>query len=197
MNPHKIARLILGFAAGFVFPGLASCNDPVIPKPKGYLRIELPEISYRPFDSAQHYRFEASNQATVEAVGQKEGQSDWFTIVYPRFKAEVYLSYKPVGNNIADYLEDARTLAFKHLPKASGIADSLITNPKNSVFGNFYFLKGKGVASPIQFYLTDSINHFVRGALYFDFRPDNDSIAPVIEYLKKDLNHLAATFEWK
>ncbi|MBW7848122.1 MAG: gliding motility lipoprotein GldD [Bacteroidales bacterium] len=168
-----------------------------MPKPKGYLRIDLPERAYQPFDSAQHFRFDYSAFARVDRADQKAGHDDWYTIVYPQFKAEVYVSYKAVDKNLPVFLEDARTLALTHLPKASGIADSIVIVPENKVYGNFYFIQGKGVASPIQFYLTDSVHHFVRGALYFGFRPENDSIAPVIHFLKDDLRHLAGSLEWK
>ncbi len=176
---------------------LASCDEHTMPKPKGFLRIELPKKAYQRYDSAHHFRFDYSLAAHLEQAKRKSGQDDWLTIVYPQFKAEVYLSYKKVDKNLTVFLEDARTLALKHLPKASGIADSLVILPENRVYGNFYFIHGKGVASPIQFYLTDSVNHFVRGALYFGFRPNNDSIAPVIDFLKADLRQLAATLEWK
>lgn len=175
----------------------ASCSESYTPKPRGYLRIDLPENTYKSFDSARHYRFDYAATASVRQADEAVAQQDWFTIQYPSLKAEIYLSYKAVDNNLAVYLEDARTMALKHLPKASGIADSLIIQPGEKVFGSFYFIQGKGVASPVQFYLTDSTRHFVRGALYFGFRPNNDSIAPVIQFLKKDLRHMVGTFSWK
>ncbi len=174
-----------------------SCDESYTPKPRGFLRIDLPENTYLTFDSARHYRFEHATTASIRRADEAGAQQDWFTIQYPSLKAEIYLSYKAVDNNLAVYLEDARTMALKHLPKASGIADSLIIQPGEKVFGSFYFIQGKGVASPVQFYLTDSTRHFVRGALYFGFRPNNDSIAPVIQFLKKDLRHMVGTFSWK
>ena len=83
------------------------------------------------------------------------------------------------------------------MSKASGIKQIAIRDPKRNMYGLVYEINGMGAASPYQFYLTDSIHHFMRGSLYFDVVPNNDSLAPVISYVKTDIQHLFETINWK
>ena len=186
--------LILLFASLLLI--ITACEENYTPKPRGYFRIDLPEKSYQVFDDATHFSFEYSVNAQIEKDQSNESSVDWFTVHYPQLHADLYLSYKQVDSNLPLFLEDARTMAFKHLPKANSISDSVFYTAAD-VSGLFYFINGKGVASPIQFYVTDSSHNFVRAALYFNFRPNNDSISPVIQYLKADLLHMVETFRWK
>ncbi len=175
---------------------LTACEENYTPKPRGYFRIDLPEKSYQVFDDATHFSFEYSVNAQIEKDQSDESSVDWFTVHYPQLHADLYLSYKQIDSNLPLFLEDARAMAFKHLPKANSISDSVFHTTAD-VSGLFYFINGKGVASPIQFYVTDSSHNFVRAALYFNFRPNNDSISPVIQHLKADLLHMVETFRWK
>ncbi len=109
----------------------------------------------------------------------------------------MHLSYKQVEDNLNDYFEDTRTMAFKHISKASSIDNRLIFNQSDSVYGLIYEISGLSAASPYQFFVTDSINHFLRGALYFNVEPNNDSLAPVIEFIKKDIERLITTLKWR
>jgi gliding motility-associated lipoprotein GldD len=93
--------------------------------------------------------------------------------------------------------EDARTLAMKHMPKASGIRQIAFSDPSRNVYGLVYEINGMGAASPYQFYLSDSSRNFLRGSLYFDAIPNNDSLAPVIAFVKEDIQHLLETIRWK
>lgn len=173
---------------------LIACEEAYTPKPRAYFRIDIQPSKYVKFQQAQHFSFEYPEACIVEV---DQSAKDWFTLRYPDLQAALYLSYKSVDNNLPVYLEDARTMAFKHLPKASSITDSVFLYPDRTSGGMFYFIRGKGVASPVQFYVTDSTRHFVRVALYFDFRPNNDSIEPVINHIMSDMKHLAASLSWK
>ena len=117
-------------------------------------------------------------------------------IDFKQFNATVHISYKEIDDNLFTYLEDAYTLATKHIPKADAIYDSVIIDRNRNIFGLIYQIEGSEVASPYQFLLTDSTNHFVRGALYFNVIPNNDSLQPVIDFLKEDIDHLINTFYW-
>jgi gliding motility-associated lipoprotein GldD len=121
----------------------------------------------------------------------------WINIDYPQFKGRLHLSYKEVNNNLVEYLEDSRSLVLKHIPKASAINEQVIANPGAKVFGIEYNIMGSGAASPYQFYITDSTDHFLRGALYFNVPPNNDSLSPIIDFIKEDINHLLSTFQWR
>jgi len=102
-----------------------------------------------------------------------------------------------VHGNLAEYLEDAHTLVNKHIPKASAISQRAYVDGENHVYGLVYQIRGADAASPCQFYLTDSVANFIRGALYFNNIPNNDSLAPVIDFLRSDVEHMISTFRWK
>jgi gliding motility-associated lipoprotein GldD len=121
----------------------------------------------------------------------------WININYIPFNATLHFSYKVIKANLAEYLDDAHTLVNKHIPKANAITQREFADPAHRVFGLVYDIRGADAASPYQFYLTDSTTNFVRGALYFNRIPNNDSLAPVIEFLKEDIAHMINTLQWK
>lgn len=161
------------------------------------MRIALPAKEYLMYDSLRHFGFEKPVYARVVKDFNWPEQTDWVNLEYPSMDATLHISYKPVSNNLRDYIDDAHAMAMKHLPKAIMIRDSLIIKPESNVYGLIYDIGGRGVASPLQFYLTDSTRHFVRASLYFNFRPNNDSIEPVIRFLRSDMMHMIETFGWK
>ena len=168
-----------------------------LPKPRGYFRIDLPEKAYTKVDTIERYSFECPVYAFVTPDPYSPDEKNWVNIEMPSFKGSIHLTHKPVDGNLGEYLEDVHTMVTKHLQKANGMRDSLIVNDEHNVYGMFIEMDGKGVATPMQFYLTDSTKNFVRGALYFNFKPDNDSMQPVINFIRQDIDHLIETFEWK
>ncbi len=92
-------------------------------------------------------------------------------------------------------MNDAFNLTNKHSVRASYIDDSLIVTP-NNIHGMFFKVSGE-VATANQFFLTDSTKHFLRGALYFNVAPNQDSLMPVNAFLIEDVRHLINTFQWK
>jgi gliding motility-associated lipoprotein GldD len=193
---NKIFSILLKFT-GFLLLTLISCSGDYYPKPYGYLRIDLPEKKYTSFDTAFPYSFEIPVYSKVAQDTDPMAEKYWINIEFPQFKGKLHLSYKQINGNLNNYLEDTRTLVMKHIPKASTIENKIYENPAEKVYGLTYTISGTAVASPFQFYLTDSMKNFVRGALYFNTTPNNDSLAPVIEFIKEDINHLIETFEWK
>ena len=175
---------------------LVSCNQNYTPLPRGFFRIDLPKHSYKLSDTTFPYYFEYADVAELQNSPYNPNQKYWINIVYPQFKAKVYLSYKIVDGNLITYLEDAYTLVSKHIPKADMINDSVIENSEQNVYGLTYKISGSGAASPYQFFVTDSASHFLRGALYFDIVPNNDSLEPVIDFITTDLEHLVNTLKW-
>lgn len=172
-------------------------DDNYLPKPRGYFRIDLPEKAYTKVDTIEKYSFECPNYALVTPDIYSPNEKNWVNIEMPQFKGSIHMTHKPVNGNLGEYLEDVHTMVVKHLQKANGMRDSLIVNEEHNVYGMFIEMDGKGVATPMQFYLTDSTKNFVRGALYFNFQPDNDSMQPVINFIRADIDHLINTFEWK
>ena len=177
---------------------LAACGDSPVPKPRGYFRIQMPEKTYIAFDTTFPYSFEYPQYAVITPDPYAPEEPYWININYPDFKGQLHISYKIVNDtNLLDYLEDSRKFVLKHMPKASAINDSLIYDMERDLYGLFYEIRGIGAASPFQFFVTDSTDHFIRGALYFNVKPNNDSLAPVISFLKKDIEHMLRTFHWK
>ena len=176
----------------------AACGDRnPQPKPRGYFRIDLPEKQYVTLDTMPRYSFEYPVYATITPDYYSLNEKDWANVVFPSFKGTVHISYKNVDNNLSEYVEDAYRMITKHITKATGIRDSVVINKDKNVYGLVYFLDGEGVASPLQFYLTDSTEHFLRGSLYFNIYPNNDSLQPVIDFITDDVRHLITTLEWK
>ena len=189
----------------FLFSALAiffvSCNSPYIPKPKGYFKIDFPEKKYQLFNPQDYpYSFEYPMYARVVKDSTFFGDATenpwWINIDFPQFNARIYLSYKIIGKYKLDsLLNDAFNLTNKHSIKATYIDDSLL-NVSPDVHGEFFNVEGD-VATASQFFLTDSTHNFLRGALYFDATPNEDSLAPVNGFLVEDMKHLINTFKWK
>jgi gliding motility-associated lipoprotein GldD len=193
---HAIALLLLFVGSGSLF---SSCSSEYTPKPRGYFRIALPERKYVLLDSIYPYRFEFPAYARITNDPLSPGEKNWINIEMPVFHGRIHISYKPLTdkNSLIKFTEDTRTLALKHMAKASGIRHIVINDPSRKMYGLVYEINGMGAASPYQFYLTDSTRHWLRGSLYFDAIPNNDSLAPVIDYVKTDIQHLFETFSWK
>lgn len=176
-----------------------SCNSDYTPKPRGYFRIALPEKKYTLLDSVYPYKFEYPAYARITNDPLSPREKNWINIEMPVFHGRIHISYKPISNknSLIQFTEDTRALALKHMVKASGIRQIAIDDPSRKMFGLVYEINGLGAASPYQFYLTDSVSHFMRGSLYFDVIPNNDSLAPVIDFVKSDIQHMFETIKWK
>lgn len=177
---------------------LNSCNDDeaTAPKPRAYFRLSFPEKKYVKYDADCPFVFEIPSYSKIDIDKNYNAEPCWLNLNFPSFNGTLHLSYKAVNNNIQGYLQDTYTLASKHQIKASGIEEQQISKPKSKVYGLVYEIEGNA-ASSIQFFLTDSTKHFLRGALYFNAVPNTDSIAPVINFIRKDIYRMIETFEWK
>ena len=165
------------------------------PKPAGYYRIDLPEPAYH-WQTFPAFDCLVSEQAQVTSV-PFSGEGDFFNLTYPLWNAQIHCSYLIVKkNNWAELSEESRKLVYLHTVKADAILERPFENRDHRVFGILYDIRGN-VASPTQFVLTDSVRSFFRGALYFDNRPNSDSIAPVLEYINNDIQVLIESVRWK
>ena len=206
---YKIMKLLAGSGILLlVFPLLFSCNSVYTPKRRGYFKIDFPAHEYRSFDQPGYpYTFEYPVYANVvrdTSFFDKTPENPyWINIDFPRFAARIYISYKEIGGstpggpgNTFDKLrDDAFKMTFKHSYKASSIEPTVIHTP-NGV-GGIFFDVGGNAATAKQFYLTDSTKHFLRGALYFDTAPNEDSLGIVNRFLEGDMEHLINTFKWR
>ncbi len=176
-----------------------SCNSGHSPLPRGYVRIDLPQKEYRSFDTIYPYSFQYPVYGKIVPDKRSSAEPWWADVVFPQYKATIHLSYKQVGSKeeLYGYFEDGRNFVNKHIPKSTGFNERVYVNQENSVFGILYEIRGPEAASPYQFYLTDSTSHFLRGALYFNLSPNNDSLAPVINFLHEDILYLIESLQWK
>lgn len=177
----------------------SACRDhDYSPKPKAYYRIEFPKKAYQPILAPVPFSFDYPKYATLEKDISRDAQKKWYNLHFKQFNGYLHLTYYDVSGKgeYENMVEDARKLAFKHTIKASAIDQKVIYYPDRKVYGIYYAIEGN-TASSVQFFLTDSTKHYFRGALYFNERPQYDSIAPVISFIKKDIDTLISTFRWK
>lgn len=177
-----------------------SCGDDdeevFTPKPKGYMRIDFPEKNYKLYDSICPFTFEIPTYSLVEKDQSPQSEPCWLNVKYPQFKAQLHLSYAALNNNLRNYIETSRELAYKHQVKASGLEQQVVIRDSAKVYGLLYNIVGN-TASSLQFYITDSTQHFMRGSLYFNVAPNIDSLQIVVDFLKKDIHHMIQTVKWK
>jgi gliding motility-associated lipoprotein GldD len=174
---------------------ISGCKQNYSPKPRGYYRIDFPEKNYVHFDTTCPFSFEYPSYGKITKDPFNPEIDCWYNIVFEAYSGKIHLSYKKVDNNLAQLLEDTRTMVYKHTIKADAIEAQEYQGTNNS-FGVIYDIKGNA-ASPVQFFITDSLNHFLRGSFYIETTPNKDSLKPVIDYFRKDIVHLMETTRWK
>ena len=186
--------LLAGVAA------VSACrNGNETPKPQAYLRIDLPPHAYSVCDTAAlPFTFEMSNLAEVQWK-KNLPRDKWFTIAYLKYKGYVFMTYKAM-NGVKDLraqIDTSYKFGEGHFSYSSGIDENRFMDREHKLSGTTYHLKGQNVASTYQFWVTDSNRHFLRGALYIDCTPNNDSLAPVLDYLQEDINHMIESIRWR
>jgi len=191
-------KWLLTFA--LVWVGCVDSNT--VPKPKAYHKIDFQPHSYEAHQAQNcPFIFEKPVYANVVQdslfFNEKVSNPCWLDLKFPNYNGVLHLSYKPIKDEkeFAQFVDDAHHLTFKHTTRAESIDESRI-NTNNNVGGILYEVGGDA-ASNVQFFLTDTANHFIRGALYFGNTPNADSIAPVVKYVKEDMFHLIESFRWK
>lgn len=196
-HQKKLFIIIISILTGLAFMSACDEEDDLLsPKPKGYFRIDFPEKKYKLYESNCPYQFEIPVYSEAILNNQKGSEPCWVNLEFKKFNATVYLSYKKVENNIAKYLDDSHEFANRHQIKATGLEQIAIQRDSGKVYGLLFDISGNA-ASSLQFYLTDSTTHFLRGSLYFNSVPNVDSLKIVIDFLKTDILHLIQTTSWK
>lgn len=176
---------------------LTACID-YTPKPRGWLRIDPPSpASYLPLDTAPlPYTFRRAAQSIV-LLPADSGLQQGVTLSYPAWGATIYGSCLPVNRQqVGQAVAEGRRLLLRQLPYGARVEEKSYTHAEAKVYGSLFFVDGDA-ASPIQFLLTDSDRYLFRGALYYDCRPDADSLAPVTGYLRTDIIELIESFRWR
>ncbi len=170
---------------------LLSCGGDTLPKPEGFLRLEYPMPTYTKTVQDCPYTFQKNT------LGEVRYKDDCSAVVnYPLLDGALYLTYRPVDGNINTLLRDAQKLTYEHVVKADDIIEEKYINSEQGVYGMFYDVRGNA-ASQSQFYVTDSTRHFITGSIYFNVKPNYDSIYPAAAYLKNDIRYLMETISWQ
>ncbi len=177
--------------ASFAMILLISCKKDVLPKPSSQLRLDYQTARYAHFENECPFTFDINEESIIK------GKTDCnFTINYPKMKATIYLSYKPIQNNINVLLKDAQKLTYEHVIKADDILEQPFINSDHKVYGMFYQVNGNA-ATNAQFYVTDSVKHFLDCSVYFYAKPNFDSVMPAASYVKNDMQRLMESLRWK
>ncbi|MGD9328204.1 MAG: gliding motility lipoprotein GldD [Cyclobacteriaceae bacterium] len=214
IQSFKIIKSALKIFKLIIFLLFISCTSDYMPKPKGYNRIELPDHEYVGIPDTLPYYFEISKLARLntdttwtymnKVKEQYKDKSDltderyWIDLIYDTLLADIQITYKPIYGRqelMKEYFSDSYKLTSQHQIKAYAI-DEIIMITKNGYAASIAEISGE-VPSQIQFVTTDSLRHFMRGALYFKTATQNDSLAPAIQYIKNDIIHLLNTLQWR
>ncbi len=192
------------FALSVFVLGLAACgSDTFTPKPHAFPRVNYPERHYVAFDTNFcSFSFELPDYMNVvqdtSFFEEKPANPCWFNLEMPAFNGTVHFTYTPVKNqdDVYKVIDDAYRLAAEHNRKAAANTDYIINNPESNVYGVLFEIEGYA-ASQFQFVVTDSVQHALRGALYFKSQPQPDSLAPIIEFVRTDMVHILNTIKWR
>lgn len=187
---NKLFAILIGFI-------IVGCGDEnYIPKPPSYLRLELPDHTYHSIDTDCPYSFELADLYTMRSVYDGETKTCHKDIDLGPLKGTLHFSYIQIEDPLINYVNFVNDKVDEHKIKASAINDYQIIDSTRKVYGAFFELQGD-VASPFQFYLTDSTTKFVSAVVYFNSVPNYDSLKPSLDYLKLDLDHLIKSFNWR
>lgn len=190
LTPNKLFLLFVPFLLL-----LAACDEHYTPRPKGYFRISFPEKHYEAYETRCPLTTEVPVYSKIEVL-QTGNDSCWFNVYIPQHNARLHCTYLEVNRDLNAMIEDAYQFAFQHEMKADAIRRTSYQEDSSRVFAMVYDLEGD-VASPIQFYATDSTQHFLRGSLYFEHIPNADSLNPVVNFLREDIIHLLTHIQWQ
>ena len=179
------------------------CSEKYTPKPRGYFRINFPEKKYKPLPDKYPYQFEIPDYSVITQDSYTLDNPDWINVEVPANKAEIHISYYQLQNQatpahefLNKLMEESHELAYKHTIKADAINEQVYMNPAKRVYGLVYRIEGNA-ASPMQFFLTDSTNNFLRGSFYIREVPNIDSLKPIIDFIEPDIIHMIETTTWK
>jgi gliding motility-associated lipoprotein GldD len=178
------------------------CRNIAVPKPKGHFRIDFPEKHYISLTGQKGvpempFSFEYPAYGRLSLENEIPEETGWLNIEFPEYRAKIYLTYREVNNDFAGLMEQTYRMNVKnHITRADAINEQAFNNDKERVYAILYDLKGN-TATAVQFYATDSTDHYLRGSLYFNSEPDADSLAPVISFFRQDIIHLIESLRWR
>lgn len=187
---HKILFLFSLFLFHF------SCDETnYLPREKGFLRLEFEKPTYDTFSSeASKLNFIFNNAySSFEIVSDEK-----IVLKYKDIKIDLVLSDVEL-ENLSSFEESIRNFYVflePHRKKSNQISIKEFTSVDNKRFAKVFEMRGP-VASPLQFYVTDSINHFLFGSMNVMVKSNYDSIYPSIMYVKNDIFSIIESVNWE
>jgi gliding motility-associated lipoprotein GldD len=198
MHQLQVVRILTIMILGVWMGGCKNADQEYSPKPRGFNRIDLPQHQYQTLANEHPYSFEYSKEAIIQLDTFRNAEPHWIIVYYPKLNTRIQFTYKPVKNDLGklqNMMGDAAKLAFNHDKKAYSITDKILTT-KSGKRAVIFELEGE-VPSPYQFFVTDSTKHYLRGAVYLMTATENDSLKPIIDYMKVDSRHILETLKWQ
>ncbi len=177
---------------------MMGCAERYTPRPHAYPRVEYPPKAYARVSAGPcPFSMELPGYARLVPDTSAGAEPCWFNVYFAPYGSKLHLTYKPVAadSQLYAYVRDAFEFVYKHTVKALRIDERTVARPPDSVFGMYFYLEGN-TATAIQFFLTDSTRHYLRGALYFETRVRRDSLQPIIEFLDQDVHRIIETLRW-
>ena len=182
-----------------IFIVFFGCENYFLPKESAYLRLDYPKPEYELIDDKEFpFFFEANSRLSEISDIDINLESIDFIINYNQLNAQINFQYKSVNSKekLNAYILDLKTAIETHSMMANSVKIKDYSLKEKNIFGRIFDLSGS-VASPYQFYLTDSINNIISGFVYFNIKPNYDSILPAINYIENDIIYLIESFDWK
>lgn len=190
----KINLLLTSLTILAACPLFTNCKNEVLPKPKGQLRLQFEQPTYKEYKTQCGFSFQKNTNAHIKK--NNKNKQCGYIISYKNLNATIYLTHRTITNDLKKLLKDAQNLTQEHVVKADEIISKEYENKEKKVYGMFYEVLGNA-ASQSQFYLTDSTQHFLLGSVYFNVKPNYDSIYPSAKYLQKDMEKLMESTKWQ
>ena len=187
-------QLIFIFIISALFTASCGNDNRSYPRPRGYFRIDFPQKSYQQSNNNAPFICEIPKYSACSNL--KSDNNQWqMNLQFPLYNATLHCALI-LDSNLHEHVDFAKTMAYKHQATARSIEEIPFINESENVYGLLYEIKGEKVACNYSFYLIDSTERFFRGALYFNQAPNSDSLQPVVEFLRDDLNHIIRSFRW-
>ncbi|MEC8536976.1 MAG: gliding motility lipoprotein GldD [Bacteroidota bacterium] len=188
MKNRDLFLLLFGFFFG--------CKELPVPKPKIYLNLNYPEAVYEKLDTGYPFKFDKNKLAITQSINSNDEGITLVNLNYSLLNAKIYLTHYSTKDEMSKYISEFEFGLQNHAKVAHEISEQKFKNAEASVFGNYYEITGP-TASQSQFYVTDSIRQFLTAALYFEVKPNYDSILPAVRYIQKDMVRMLESLEWK
>lgn len=183
---------------------LVGCSDPVYtPKPRMYPRVPWPTDTGLVSFVAEDCPFSFEYPSYMEVKHDKYFYEDqlptdcWFNMSIPALNGTIHCSYHELNGRASfdEMVQDAFTIVSKHNIKANARKEIPLTSDYG-VHGLGFEISGP-VATPYQFYVSDTTDHFFRASLYFNNKVSPDSMKVVHDFLIDDMKDMIQSFRWE